>query len=88
MVPLRYVFNSGSFPWAFSQFMYFRSMSGLSQVANFHFRGPSGRFARSDVIQISTHVLVTFTEQVVPIHKHIIVPYSEFPRYQEQKQSQ
>jgi len=33
-------------------------------------------------------MLVTFTEQVVPIHNHIAVLYSEFPRYQEQKQSQ
>jgi len=29
------------------------------------------------------HVLATFTEQVVPIHKYITVDYSEFPRYQE-----
>jgi len=38
--------------------------------------------------KVALHVLVTFTEQVVPIHKHITVLYSEFPRYQEQKQSQ
>jgi len=36
--------------------------------------------------KLTLHVLVTFTEQVVPIHKHIT--YSQFPRYQEQKQSQ
>jgi len=34
------------------------------------------------------HVFVTFTEQVVPIHEHITVLYSELPRYQEQKQLQ
>jgi len=33
-------------------------------------------------------VLVSFTEQVVTIHKHVTVFYSEFPRYQEQTQSQ
>jgi len=63
-VPLHYVINSGSFLWTFSLFIYFRSTSGLSQEANFHFRGPrdrlfsiggsSGRFAASDVVQIST----------------------------------
>jgi len=36
------------------------------------------------------HLLVTFTEQVVLIHKHITegLLHSEFHRYQEQKQSQ
>jgi len=38
--------------------------------------------------QLALHGLVTLNEQVVPIHKHITVLYSEFPRYQEQKQSQ
>jgi len=38
-VPLHYVVNSGSFLWTFSLFIYFRCMSGLSQEANFHFRG-------------------------------------------------
>jgi len=38
--------------------------------------------------KLALHVLVTFTVQVVPIHKHIAVLYSELPRYQEQKQSQ
>jgi len=37
---------------------------------------------------LALHVLVTFTEQVVPIHKHITMVYSEFPQYQEQNQSQ
>jgi len=55
----------------------------LWSKANFQFRGPrlfviggpSGRLATADVIRISTRptaqMLVTFTEQVVPIHKHI-----------------
>jgi len=34
--------------------------------------------------KLALHVLVAFTEEVVPIHKHIT--YSQFPRYQEQKQ--
>ena len=46
--------------------------------ANFHFRGTRlfqiggtfGRFATTDVIQIST-TRATFTERVVPIQKHI-----------------
>jgi len=38
--------------------------------------------------KLALHVLISFIEQVVPIHKHITVLYSEFPRYQEQKQSQ
>jgi len=39
-VPLHYFVNSSSFVWAFSLFIYFRSMSGLSPEANFHFQGP------------------------------------------------
>jgi len=39
-VPLHYVVNSRSFLWTFSLFIYFRSRSGVSQEANFHFRGP------------------------------------------------
>jgi len=38
--------------------------------------------------KLASHVLITFTEQLVPIHKHITALYSEFHRYQEQKQSQ
>jgi len=34
--------------------------------------------------KLSLHVLVTFTEKVVPIQKHITVLYSEIPRYQQQ----
>jgi len=33
--------------------------------------------------KLALHVIVSFTEHVVPIHKHITVLYSEFPRYQE-----
>ena len=36
-VPLHYVVHSDSFLWAFTLFIYFRSMSGLSSEANFHF---------------------------------------------------
>jgi len=49
--------------------------------ANFQFRGPrlfliggpSGSLATAGVIRISpaVQVLITFTEQVVPIHKHV-----------------
>jgi len=36
--------------------------------------------------KLALHVLVSFTVQVVPIHKHITIAvlYSEFSRYQEQ----
>jgi len=36
--------------------------------------------------KLSLHVLVTFSEEVVPIQKHITLFL--IPRYQEQKQSQ
>jgi len=35
--------------------------------------------------KLALHVLVTFTEQVVPIHKHIAIVYSEFPQCAVQK---
>jgi len=38
--------------------------------------------------KLALHVLVTFTEQVVPIHKHIGLLYSELTLYVERKQSQ
>jgi len=38
--------------------------------------------------KLALHVLVIFTEQVIPIHEHMTVLYSELPRYKEQKQSQ
>jgi len=44
-------------------------------------------FGRLTSYKFTLHVLVTFTKQVVPIHKLYLL-YSEFPGYQEQKQSQ
>jgi len=41
--------------------------------------------------ELALNVLAAFTEQVVPIHKHIsdkLLLFSEFPRYHEHKQSQ
>jgi len=38
--------------------------------------------------KLALHVPATFTEQVVSIQKRISLLYSEFPRHQEQKQSQ
>jgi len=38
--------------------------------------------------KLSLHVLITFTEQVVPIQKYISLLYSELTLYEERKQSQ
>jgi len=68
-----------------------------SYICSFHFRGQRvflnwGPFRRVCDLwchtKIALHALLIFTEQVVPIHKHITVLYSELPRYQEQKQTQ
>jgi len=88
MLPLHHVVNSGSFLWVFSLLICFRSTSGLSQEANFHFRGPKlfkigillEGLRRLMSYKLTLHVLITFTEQVVPVHKDTTVLYSELPQ--------
>jgi len=63
--------------------------------ANFHFRGtrlfqiggPSIRFATTDVIQISTYTCSLHSLNKLLQFQNILL-YSEFLRYEEQKQSQ
>ena len=55
----------------------------LGTLSYFELGTPREDLRRLISYKSALHVLATFTEQVVPIHKYITVLYSEFPPYQE-----